>query len=135
MPSPLRLVVPSLAIPVVALAYSNTSSITFPAPTAVSTSYSTTTWTTELPTTYQANTDYSNQRLAALWQRVGNISTADITTTVSPTPEPSVFANPGLGLHQYVPTYASNLTGYKLPDNFLWGLASAAYQVEVGLTS
>ena len=52
-----------------------------------------------------------------------------MTTTVSPTPEPSTYPRPGL-FHPLVPSYESNLTNAKLPANFLWGVASSAYQVE-----
>lgn len=32
--------------------------------------------------------------------------------------------------HVQVPTYDTSLDGVKLPDDFVWGLASSAYQVE-----
>ena len=87
---------------------------------------------------------YSNEELAMLWNQVGKIAIGPITTTVSPTPEPSAYPRPG-PLHPQVtspgsflasliseqsPTYNANLNAAKLPDNFIWGLASSAYQVE-----
>lgn len=40
-----------------------------------------------------------------------------------------MFPTPGI-FHPLVPSYQSNLSDIKLPDNFLWGVASSAYQVE-----
>jgi len=74
-------------------------------------------------------TDFSNEQLAFLWDQVGSISTAAIHTTVSPTPEPSVYPKPGY-LHPLVPAYVSEVESAKLPEDFLWGVASAALQVE-----
>ena len=117
--------------------YSNASSATggslsFADPTGVYTTYSTTTFTEELADpTYLAQTDFSDERLAFLWDQVGPIATGIVTTTVSPTPEPSSFPNPGGSLHPYIPSYQSNLTGKPLPEGFIWGVASSAYQVEV----
>ena len=79
--------------------------------------------------TYLPLTDFSNEQLAFLWDQVGAISTAEISTTVSPTPEPSVYPKPG-SLHPLVPSYNSEIEDAKLPDDFLWGVASAALQVE-----
>jgi len=111
------------------------ASITYPNPTGVSTSYTSTSYNYALASTYLPNTDFSDERLAFLWDQVGPIATGILTTTVSPTPEPSSFANPRLGLHPYVPSYQPNLTNAKLPENFIWGVASSAYQVEVSWTS
>lgn len=44
---------------------------------------------------------YSNEELALLWDQIGPISTGIITTTVSPTPEPSAYPRPG-GFHPQV---------------------------------
>ena len=117
--------------------YSNASSaaggsLSFEEPIGVSTTYSTTTFTEELADpTYLPQTDFSDERLGFLWDQVGPIATGIVTTTVSPTPEPSTFPNPGGSLHPYVPSYQNNLTGKPLPEGFIWGVASSAYQVEV----
>jgi hypothetical protein len=39
--------------------------------------------------------------LALLWDQIGPISTGPITTTVSPTPEPTAYPRPG-GFHPQV---------------------------------
>ncbi len=39
---------------------------------------------------------YTNEELAMLWNQVGKIEVGPITTTVSPTPEPTAYARPGL---------------------------------------
>ena len=44
---------------------------------------------------------YSNEELGLLWDQVGPISVGPITTTVSPTPEPSSYPRPG-ALHRQV---------------------------------
>ncbi|KAK5678543.1 hypothetical protein LTS10_008987 [Elasticomyces elasticus] len=79
--------------------------------------------------TYLPLTDFSNEQLALLWEQVGAISSAAINSTVSPTPEPSVYPKPNY-LHPLVPAYISEVEDAKLPDDFLWGVASAALQVE-----
>ncbi|EMC91873.1 glycoside hydrolase family 1 protein [Baudoinia panamericana UAMH 10762] len=95
-----------------------------------STLYSTTSFNFSAGTsTYLPLTDFSNEQLAFLWDQVGPRQTAAITTTVSPTPEPSVFPKPG-NLHGLVPAYLQEVADAKLLDDFLWGVASAAFQVE-----
>lgn len=39
---------------------------------------------------------YTNEELAMLWNQVGKIEVGPITTTVSPTPEPTAYARPGM---------------------------------------
>jgi len=39
--------------------------------------------------------DYSDEELAMLWNQIGKIAVGPITTTVSPTPEPSTYPRPG----------------------------------------
>ncbi|KAF8849549.1 putative beta-glucosidase 34 [Acephala macrosclerotiorum] len=100
-------------------------SLTFPPLTNVSTKvYNVSAATTTL--TY----DYSNEELAMLWNQVGSIAVGPITTTVSPTPEPTAYPRPGGGMHPQAPTYDTSLNSDDLPDYFIWGLASSAYQVE-----
>lgn len=72
-------------------------------------------------------TDYSEEAWSSLWNQVGPVETPPFTYTVSPTPEPSHPAPP-LGLPTQV-TYGNN-SAYQLPKDFVWGLCSAAYQVE-----
>ncbi|TVY67390.1 Beta-glucosidase 1A [Lachnellula suecica] len=73
---------------------------------------------------------YTNEELAMLWNQVGKIEVGPITTTVSPTPEPTSYPRPG-SFHPLVPSYDSpTLASAKLPANFKWGLAASAYQIE-----
>jgi len=98
-------------------------------PTITSATYSTTTFNYSAASTYLPLTDFSNEQLALLWNQVGPIETAAITTTVSPTPEPSSYPKPGW-VHPLVPAYIPEVADAVLPDDFLWGVASAALQVE-----
>ncbi|KAK0253419.1 hypothetical protein B0A54_06506 [Friedmanniomyces endolithicus] len=110
--------------------YGHNSTTASPTPTITSdASYSSTTFNASAASTYLPLTDFSNEQLAFLWDQVGSISTAAIHTTVSPTPEPSVYPKPGY-LHPLVPAYISEVESAKLPEDFLWGVASAALQVE-----
>lgn len=109
---------------------SGTGLLTYANPTGVSTTYTTTSYNYSLASTYLPQVDFSDERLAFLWDQVGPVATGPLTTTVSPTPEPSKYASPGI-FHPYVPTYESGLSDAKLPEGFLWGVASSAYQVEV----
>lgn len=104
--------------------------LTYANPTGVSTTYTTTSYNYSLASTYLPQVDFSDERLAFLWDQVGPVATGSLTTTVSPTPEPSRYASPGI-FHPYVPSYESGLNDAKLPEGFLWGVASSAYQVEV----
>ena len=61
--------------------------------------------------------------------QVGPVEVGPITTTVSPTPEPSSYPRPG-HFHPLVPTYEPDLADVRLPANFLWGVSSSAYQIE-----
>lgn len=40
--------------------------------------------------------NYTNEELAMLWNQVGSIAVGPITTTVTPTPEPSSYPRPGV---------------------------------------
>jgi len=60
-------------------------------PTITSAAYSTTTFNYSAASTYLPLTDFSNEQLAFLWDQVGPIEYAEVTTTVSPTPEPSAY--------------------------------------------
>lgn len=77
-----------------AIGWSNSSSpsptsLTFPTPSG----YSTTLYNVSAATT-TLTYNYTNEELAMLWDQVGPISTGPITTTVSPTPEPSSYPRP-----------------------------------------
>lgn len=72
---------------------------------------------------------FSNEELGLLWDQIGSIAIGPITTTVEPTPEPTAYARPGI-FHPMVPTYDTSLDKAKLPENFVWGVAASAYQVE-----
>ena len=93
--------------------------------------YTYTSYSAQTPTltTSVANlpTDYSEKAWSSLWQQVGPVSTGIINSTVVPTPEPSPVPPP-YGFSSQITT--GNLSGYNLPSDFVWGIASAAYQVE-----
>lgn len=40
--------------------------------------------------------NYTDEELAMLWNQVGKVEVGPITTTVSPTPEPSSYPRPGV---------------------------------------
>ncbi|KAH6665616.1 glycoside hydrolase superfamily [Halenospora varia] len=73
--------------------------------------------------------DYTNEELAMLWNQVGKIAVGPVTTTVSPTPEPSAYPRPG-AFHAQSPITDISINSATLPDDFMWGLASSAYQIE-----
>jgi hypothetical protein len=110
---------------------SNSAGISFPDPTGVSTTYSSTTYNASAATTTLANDDFSDERLAFLWNQVGPVATGPLTETVEPTPEPSTYGSPSGGFHPYIPSYDLNLTAASLPEGFSWGVASSAFQIEV----
>ena len=105
--------------------------ISFPDPTGVSTTYSSTTYNASAATTTLANDDFSDERLAFLWNQVGPVATGPVTETVEPTPEPSAYGNPSGGFHPYISSYDTNLSAASLPEDFSWGVASSAFQIEV----
>lgn len=72
---------------------------------------------------------YTNEELGLLWDQVGKIAIGPITALVEPVPEPATYPRPG-NFHPLVPTYDTSLNTAKLPDNFIWGTAGAAYQIE-----
>jgi beta-glucosidase/6-phospho-beta-glucosidase/beta-galactosidase len=82
---------------------------------------------TPQPSGQMIPTDYSEEAWSSLWYQVGPVTTPPFTTTVVPTPEPS-HPPPPFGFASTV-TYG-NLSGYQLPKDFVWGVASASYQVE-----
>lgn len=112
---------------------SSSGAVSFPDPTGVSTEYASTTFDYSAASTTLANDDFSDERLAFLWNQVGPVATGPVTTTVEATPEPSAYSDPAAGFHPYIPSYFSNLSGFSLPEGFAWGVASSAYQIEVYL--
>jgi hypothetical protein len=107
--------------------------ISFPDPTGVSTTYSSTTYNASAASTTLANDDFSDEKLAFLWNQVGPVATGPVTEIVEPTPEPSSYGNPaGGGFHPFIPSYEQNLSTASLPEGFSWGVASSAFQIEVG---
>ncbi|KAK5137436.1 hypothetical protein LTR08_009015 [Meristemomyces frigidus] len=90
-----------------------------------------TSWSSQIPTPTTSvatlPTDYSEQAWSSLWDQVGPVATPPFNSTVMPTPEPSP-APPPYGFSSQITT--GNLSSYQLPSNFVWGVASAAYQVE-----
>lgn len=91
--------------------------------------HSTVTLNPSAASTYLPNNDFSNEQLNFLWNQVGPISVGPITTTVSPTPEPTVFPKPN-AFHPLVPSYEPSLAEVSLPDDFVWGVAASCYQIE-----
>ena len=107
------------------------SGISFPDPTGVSTTYSSTTYNASAASTTLVNDDFSDEKLAFLWNQVGPVATGPVTETVEPTPEPSSYGNPAGGFHPFIPSYEQNLSTASLPEGFSWGVASSAFQIEV----
>jgi len=104
----------------------STSTLTFALPSG----YTTATFNASAqPTAPISQTDFSDRALGALWQQIGPIVTGPVTTTVEPTPEPSVYGRPG-AIHPLVASNDPNLKDLKLPKGFKWGLASSSYQIE-----
>jgi hypothetical protein len=82
------------------------------------------------PTAY-TRTDFSPNELASLWDMVGPVATGPVTSTVSPTPEPSVYPQPDPQYyHALVGSAYPEAQGLKLPKGFQWGFSSSAYQIE-----
>jgi hypothetical protein len=109
------------------VAQNATSTISFSLPSGYSTrSYN----NSAQPTAYN-RTDFSPNALAALWDQVGPVSTGPVTSTPSPTPEPSVYPQPnGQFFHGLVGSSYSEAKDLKLPAGFQWGFSSSAYQIE-----
>lgn len=111
------------------LRYVEAANITFPRPTGINgSSIATKVYDVAAASTTIAYT-YSNEELGILWDQIGSIAIGPITTTVEPTPEPTAYARPGI-FHPMVPTYDTSLDNAKLPDDFIWGVAASAYQIE-----
>lgn len=106
--------------------------MSFPTPTGVSTTYASTTYNASAASTTLANDDFSDEKLAFLWNQVGPVAIGPVTETAEPTPEPSTYGNPASGgFHPFIPSYETNLSTASLPVDFAWGVASSAFQIEV----
>ncbi|KAI9734854.1 MAG: hypothetical protein M1834_001933 [Cirrosporium novae-zelandiae] len=84
-----------------------------------------------------AATTYLNITVEDLWNLyIGPVVTADVTTTIEPTPIPSSELIPPPPL--YYPSYLSGQefvaqtknASWSFPKDFWWGVSSASYQVE-----
>jgi hypothetical protein len=93
--------------------------------------YSTRTFNTSAQPTPFNRTDFSPNALASLWDLVGPVSTGPVTSTATPTPEPSVYPQPdGQFYHGLVSSSYPETKDLKLPVGFNWGFSSSAYQIE-----
>lgn len=104
-----------------------TATISFSLPSG----YSTRTYNTSAQPTAFNRSDFSQNALAALWDQIGPVAVGPTTTTVEPTPEPSVYPQPnGQFYHALVGSAYPETKDLKLPANFQWGFSSSAYQIE-----
>lgn len=93
--------------------------------------YATRTYNTSAQPTAFNRTDFSPNALAALWDQVGPVEVGPVTSTPSPTPEPSVYPQPdGQYYHALVGSSYPETKDLKLPAGFQWGFSSSAYQIE-----
>jgi beta-glucosidase len=79
---------------------------------------------------YPSINDYSNDALVALWSQVGSVSSPKHTAIAAIEAQDSSFARPDPAFHPLVASHEPNLRREELPKDFMWGLASSAYQVE-----
>lgn len=105
----------------------NASTLSFTLPSG----YSTASLNASAQPTAFTRTDFSENALNELWNQVGPVSTGPVTTTVSPTPEPTAYPRPdGNAFHALVGSNYPELNNVKLPKGFKWGLSSSCYQIE-----
>ncbi|KAF3009691.1 hypothetical protein E8E13_008551 [Curvularia kusanoi] len=105
----------------------NSSAPTFTFPSG----YTTSTFNNSAQPTPYTRTDFSPNALASLWDLVGPVATGPVTSTVSPTPEPTAYAQPDAEFyHPLVSSSYAEVRDLKLPAGFKWGLSSSAYQIE-----
>lgn len=103
------------------------STISFTLPSG----YSTASFNASAQPTAFTRTDFSENALNELWNLVGPVSTGPVTTTVSPTPEPTAYPQPDENyFHGLVGSKYPELDNVKLPKGFKWGLSSSSYQIE-----
>lgn len=114
-------------VPLAQAQYSNNTAPSFTLPAGFTTS---TFNNSAQPTAYN-RTDFSPNALASLWDLVGPVATGPLTSTASPTPEPTAYAQPDPEqFHPLVSSSYPEVEGLKLPVGFKWGLSSSAYQIE-----
>jgi hypothetical protein len=78
---------------------------------------------------------YGQGAYARLWATVSFNNSVPFTTTVSPTPVASSELIYPPALYTACPNSADTcLDCYRLPEDFVWGVASSAFQIEGGLT-
>ncbi|CAI6298223.1 unnamed protein product [Periconia digitata] len=112
---------------VVVAQLNNSSSLSFATPSG----YSTASFNASAHPTPFTRTDYSENALNELWNQVGPVATGTVTTTLSPTPEPTSYARPNADrFHALVASSHPELDGLKLPKGFKWGVSSSSYQIE-----
>jgi beta-glucosidase/6-phospho-beta-glucosidase/beta-galactosidase len=91
-------------------------------------------------TTYSLNPQatqsgkYGQSAYAKLWESIKYRNTSlPFSTTVLPTPIPTSELVFPPKLYQPCPEEPSCLEDYRLPEDFIWGVASSAWQIEGGL--
>lgn len=120
----------SLSSPAVAQGSGNGTG-TAPLSYAVPSGYTTVSFNASVQPTPYTRTDFSPNALASLWDLVGPVATGIVTTTVSPTPEPTAYPQPDPQYyHALVGSAYPEARDLKLPPNFRWGFSSSAYQIE-----
>ncbi|KAK4552104.1 hypothetical protein LTR86_010640 [Recurvomyces mirabilis] len=78
---------------------------------------------------------YGQGAYARLWENISYNTSIPFTTTMSPTPVVSSELVYPPALYTACPSSAEDcLTCYKLPTDFIWGVAGSAFQIEGGLT-
>lgn len=93
--------------------------------------YSTASFNASAQPTAFTRTDFSENALNELWNMVGPVATGPVTTTASPTPEPTAYPQPdGNRFHALVGSNYPQLSNAKLPKGFRWGVSSSSYQIE-----
>jgi len=107
--------------------YSNSSAPSFTLPFG----YTTSTFNNSAQPTAYNRSDFSPNALASLWDLVGPVATGPLTSTASPTPEPTAYPQPdGEYYHALVGSGYPEVKDLKLPAGFKWGFSSSAYQIE-----
>ena len=113
--------------PLVHAQHSNSSAPSFTLPSG----YTTSTFNNSVQPTAYNRTDFSPNALASLWDLVGPVATGPVTSTASPTPEPTAYPQPdGEFFHPLVGSGYPEVKDLKLPAGFKWGFSSSAYQIE-----
>jgi hypothetical protein len=119
-----------LLIAVAPLAHAQSSNNTAPSFTLPA-GYTTSTFNNSAQPTAYTRTDFSPNALASLWDLVGPIATGPLTSTATPTPEPTAYPQPnGEVFHPLVGSSYPEAKDLKLPAGFKWGFSSSAYQIE-----